>query len=154
MATLLGSLGFSLGVVSCSTDPGVRREGVSGPAAHGVHSDELRGAMREMEARSKEDVAAEMYTGSPTVRPAMDNVAQSARAIARTADHIPDILASVNMASDDRREFLGLAARLGTQARELESQARDGNAAAARRTKERLNATCDACHSRFRIPGY
>jgi predicted kinase len=141
---------FVLGMGSCTTADGVRREG-TGPAAHGIHSDDLRAAMRQLDARSKEDVAAEMYTGS-AARPAMDNVAQSARFIAATADQIPNILTAIDMEPDERREFLELAARLGSQARQLEAEARQGNLTAARRTKTRINSTCDACHGRFRIP--
>jgi cytochrome c556 len=153
VGSILLVVGFAGSLASCTTEGGGPTRAEADEAAlHGVHSEDLKLAMRDMEYRSKEEIAAEIYTGDPP-NPGVEKLTDSAAAIAATADRIPNILSQVEMAPAERSEFLALAAQLGSQARQLKSQAQEGNLAAVRQTMSRLDATCNACHSQFRFGG-
>lgn len=144
--------GFLVGLTSCAENSGQLVRTDAGAAAHAVHSEDLRKAMRDLNYRSKEEVAAEIYTGTPTPTN-MSHVARSADVMARTAERIPDLLGNTDLTVEERQEFVSLASRLVTQSRELKTQAQAGNAAGVRRAMDRVNATCDSCHTRFRVAG-
>ncbi len=138
---------------SCApATPPAGRDGSGAGAPHAIRSDELRKAMREVNQRSKEDIAAELYTGNP---PSSDlgDVARSAAAIADVAKHIPELVASTELPADDRAEVARLSAQLRDQAMEVQARASDNNVAAVREAMGRVNQTCNACHTKFRFGG-
>jgi hypothetical protein len=150
---LFAVAGLSVGLSSCvDSNNGPTRTSTGGPARHAVHTDELQTAMRGLGQRSKEDIAAELYTGSPT-NPGLQHVAKAAGDIAATADRIPEFLSQVQLDAAERQEFLSLARQLGSQARDVQAQARTGNTASVQQAVNRMDATCNACHSLFRPSG-
>ncbi|HOA73067.1 MAG TPA: cytochrome c [Phycisphaerae bacterium] len=150
---LLMAAGLSVGLSSCadSTD-GPTRASTDASARHAVHSAELQAAMRGLGQRSKEEIAAELYTGSPTST-RMQRVAEAAGDIAATADRIPEFLSQVQLDATDRQQFIALARQLGNDAREVQIRARTGDAPAVQQAVNRMDATCNACHSLFRPGG-
>lgn len=143
--------GIVFGMSSCTGDrSGAERIEASGHARHAVHSESLQQAMRKLQTRTKEEVAAEIYTGSPA-SPKLDEVARSAGLIADTALHIPEMLSGVTLDPDEQSRFVALSKQLEAQARTLQTEARHRNLFGVREAMNRLNATCDACHTAFRF---
>lgn len=140
------------GVVACSNGSHApqRAEQVPRPSLHGIHSDELQAAMRELDAQASNRIFAQLYTGN---RPMVElrEVASAADAIAESAAHIPDALTQIELSEEERQAFLGLAEKLRVEAAQLSSDARHNDLARARAALQRMTATCNACHTAFRI---
>jgi cytochrome c556 len=139
--------------VSCTPawTPAAREGSVSAPP-HAIHGAELQTAMRNMNQRGTEDVAAELYAGNPA-SPSMDEIAQSAEAIAEVAKSIPNLVSAMQMPAQDRAEIARLAARLDDKAQVVRNRAKTGNAGAVRAAMNHMNQTCKECHTRFRFGG-
>lgn len=137
---------------SCTQSTPAARDGAAAGPPHAVHSADLQAAMRNINQRSQEDIAAELYTGNPT-NPNMDDVAKSADAIAGVANNIPSLVAASQMDSADRAEIGRLASQLRESAVDLRNKARENNLAGVRSAMDRVNTTCTECHTRFRFGG-
>ncbi|HON67441.1 MAG TPA: cytochrome c, partial [Phycisphaerae bacterium] len=68
-------------------------------------------------------------------------------------DRIPEFLSQVQLDATDRQQFIALARQLGNDAREVQIRARTGDAPAVQQAVNRMDATCNACHSLFRPGG-
>jgi hypothetical protein len=140
------------GAAACSNGPSApqRAEQAPRPSLHGIHSDELQVAMRELDAQASNRIFAQLYTGN---RPMVElrEVATAADAIADSAAHIPDALTHIELTEEERQAFLGLADTLRVEAAQLSSDARHNDLARARAALQRMTATCNACHTAFRI---
>lgn len=151
-------LGATVGLVSCAQDAGSpgTKASTEKPARHAVSNDQLRTAMRDLNRRSSEDVAAELYSGNygGSAQAGSGNlgrVADAAAAIAKTAKHIPDALTGSDLSESDRQSFVQLAERLGNEAQAVQQAALQGDATKVRAATEHMNGTCNACHSSFRL---
>ncbi len=154
IGTAAAALGLlAVGLSSCSTSEQRyhRRLASTGkPALHSVQSERLRDIM----ARLRFDPMPQETDSASERERQMREAADVAAAMAEAARSIPDAVGSVQLAETDRAVFLKLADKLGEQARELSATAKGGDYAATGRSLERVQATCNACHSLFRIdPG-
>lgn len=142
------------GWYACAPSPrpadGQRAPDMGRPALHAVHSDDLKQAMRELDRHSADRLAIARFTGTEAPTD-LQAIAAAASAMATTAGHIPEAAAGARLAEHERREFVGLAVRLGDESRELHQAAVAGDAPRTRRSVDRVMATCTACHARFRV---
>lgn len=119
-------------------------------AAHAIHRAQLQTRMSELEALRGERLPQAFDPRAEAERRA-DDIARIARAMADSARQIgADAPAGLDAA--ERAAFDGLAAEL---ARRAEALARDASALSPAAHAERLSgidAVCDGCHARFRIP--
>lgn len=136
--------------LACGPEGGTARD--SGDAPHAIHSEDLQTAMRDLNQRTKEDIAAELYTGTHNPGNLME-VANSAESIAKTARSIPNLVVATEMPAADRAEVARLSAQLRDAALVLEARARENNLAAVREAMDRVNTTCNECHTKFRFSG-
>jgi len=121
------------------------------PAAkHAVQSERLREAMRQLRQVSVERLPQEMDAAAAG-RERAQAVAALARQIAASAGQIPDVLDGVEMGEEARQEFQGLAGELGERALALAADAERLPAEELEARLHDVDATCAACHSRFRI---
>jgi len=153
----LAALATGLGVfVLGSCNPSGREgagEGLVGldkPASHAVLSDDLRLAMRDVLSGSYEQIRAEVGMGDRPA-PNMSRVEATAASLARSADRICDILTGVRMGDADRQAFVALAGRLRQEATDLSNEASRNDLEDARATMTKITATCNACHTAFRV---
>lgn len=148
---LVTATGISVGLLSCTnSDEEMRRANVGPSGHHAIHSDQLQSAMRRLQHRSKEDIAAELYTGSPA-QTDLRGVASAAAAIADTADHISEYLEGIEWAPGEQQRFLQLAQQLAGEARVVQAKAQAGDARAVQLAIRRMDNTCNACHTQFRF---
>lgn len=147
--------GAALGLValsSCSSrpHPEVPLAATGKPALHAVSNAELRKAMAELNRQVTENIRLEAYTGNAPARD-MSAVAQAAASMVATAERIPEAVPTLNLNEPEREIFLKLAAKLRDEANTLHSEARRNDRAAAEATANRMVATCNACHTSFRL---
>lgn len=151
LTTLAIMGGLAGGWISCTNDGQPGRLTVGRHARHAVHGERMRVAMRRLETKTKEEVAAELYTGESVAGPRYPDVAAAADAMADTAMRMPEALEGVTLDQDERELFLSLAGQLQTHAREVSTHAKNRNQAGVREAMQRVNSTCDACHNTFRF---
>ncbi len=120
------------------------------PALHSIQSERLRHLMDRMR---YDPLPQEMDTVSERDR-RMRETAEVAGAMAEAARSIPDAIQGVQIDESERSTFLALARKLEEQSRELQDYARRSDVNGASRSLERVQSTCNACHTLFRIePG-
>lgn len=121
------------------------------PALHGVHAGDLQEAMQHLDRQASDQLRAELETGlGPVVD--MKDVEKAAASIAASAERIPDVLDKAGVSEDDRRVMGKLAEKLKAEASALGKAARQNDLAEAKARMETMMATCNACHTMFRVP--
>lgn len=123
----------------------------AGPALHAVRSERVRQIMVRMNALLYE----RMYTALELDRERarqLAALADTAAELAGTADAIPEALSDLDLPVEERTTFQALANQLYTRALELQGLAAANRYHALDAAIERLNETCNACHSLFRNP--
>lgn len=131
-----------------------RVDDTPGEAVHGVHSQRLAELMRGLERMRSERLPKAM---DPQIeeRRRVEVISRVAREMARSAERIPDAASTVSLDAASREEFLRLADTLLRGAIRIAEDAQDPSAASVDELRARLRAmeaTCDQCHDRFRIP--
>ncbi len=120
------------------------------PALHAIHGDRLTLAMRELN-----DIALERLPPELDLRSERDvrlrRIAAAAAAIARTAEDIPEALPDIDLSQAERQVFISLADKLRDQAVQLQEDATAGRYQQIEPAFDGLLATCNACHSAFRL---
>jgi cytochrome c5 len=120
------------------------------PAAHAVHSERLAELMRSLDRLRDERLPQAMEVGVERRRRA-EALREVALGMARSAARIPDA-APAALDAPERAEFDALASELEQRAQGVADAApRDPTAALEERVRA-LEATCDRCHARFRVP--
>jgi cytochrome c556 len=79
-----------------------------------------------------------------------DEAAEQAAGVAKAAGQIPHAAKSQQLSDADLRAFKAEAETLRAHALSLERAARERKIEQMQRSSDRINATCIACHSRFR----
>jgi cytochrome c556 len=128
-----------------------RLERTPAPAEHGVHSERLQQVMGGLERLSRERLPQAM-----DVREARERrvavVVSVALAMADSAERIPAVVADVELEGEAREAFLGHAEALRRRALALAEAAPHLSMPALRAELDSVEATCQACHQRFRPP--
>jgi hypothetical protein len=147
---LLGASATLVTMTSCSNPAETPGRASSSPGAvHAIHTEDLQVAMRSLNRRTTEDFAAELYTGTPSSGN-LSRISDAAAAVAQAARRLPETVTGAQVSDQDRIEFTTLANQMHEQATQLKSAADANDVPRLRTTMDRLNATCTACHSRFR----
>ena len=148
MVGMTCALGFVLVSSETSTRQSYRQRVVNTgkPALHAVHSARLEELMVDLAAHVPEE------WGAPAEQEkALRELAEVAAETADAAQHIPDVLAEVNLPQSEREIFKKLAKKLETEARELEQHAKKKDMDDIQSSIDEMIATCNACHTAFRV---
>jgi cytochrome c556 len=121
------------------------------PAAHAVHEERLRALMRDFERLRGERLPKPVDTRDDEARRALE-VARLARALAESAARIP-AAAPAALDARERHEFRALAEQLERLGRALAADAPRLASGPRQARLDEIDATCEQCHTRFRIPG-
>ena len=144
-----------IGLVACARPAQLRYEEelrrTPPPARHAVHGQRLAELMRGLERLAVERLPQALDPRETEERRSVE-VAAVARAMATSADRIPEFAAGAELDAEARREFLELAGRLGALAKELEAASQRASLDAMRAETRAIRAVCARCHERFRIP--
>jgi hypothetical protein len=116
------------------------------PARHAVQNQRLQEIMNKLQF---EPMPEPEYVPQERERRA-SQVAEVASSMAASAGKIPDAIKDVNLSDSDREIFLSLANKLRQQATALGEQAKRQEFDQVDRSLERMQSTCNACHSLFR----
>jgi cytochrome c556 len=119
-------------------------------AVHAVRAERLREVMAELDRAVGERLPQELDAGAARALRAGE-AESAADALAAAAAAIPSALEGVRIADDDARRFRELAGRLHADALALREHLRRGERDAARQSLERMRATCETCHTAFRV---
>ncbi len=120
------------------------------PALHAIHSERLRTVMGEMNRLTFTRMPQELGDAyGPQAK--IDELMQVCGALSTTSEDIPAVLNEVHLSDEHRRVFVNLANKLRDQARELQAQAGRGDVEQLMDQWHAVIATCNACHSAFRI---
>lgn len=121
------------------------------PAAHGVHVERLAVLMRDLDYLRDERLPQALDVRKEESRRTRE-IARVARAMAESAQRI---LAAepANLEADQRADFHALAETLRRRCARLGDEAPRLSATERRAQLDEIDATCAACHGRFRIPG-
>jgi hypothetical protein len=148
------AVGVAQGAVACHPPAIVRYEDTlettPPPAAHGVHEQRLALLMRDLGRLRDERLPQQIDPADMEAHQARE-VAGVARALADSAAHIADAVPE-GLDPSERAGFLALAESLRTASLDLARDAAVLPAAGLQSKLAAIDATCDACHSRFRIP--
>ncbi len=123
------------------------------PAAgeHAIYSEQLTERMRALDALTRERLPQALDVRA-ALAPRIGEVADACRAIARSADAIAEAAEQLDLTASERTQFVALAGTLRQRALRLAERAPELSTDALRGEVERIEATCDRCHARFRIP--
>lgn len=150
---VLASAGMIL-FAGCQPSPRVRYErklaDTGKPALHAVHTTRLVSLMRDIEQLTFRKMPQEI-AGEYEKIERLEAAAEAARGVAESARYIPAALDEVRLPEEERRIFLSLADKLGTDAELLHRQAKERRVEAIPETMDRMLATCNACHTAFRV---
>lgn len=127
-------------------------EAAPDPAAHAVHSRRLAELMRGFERLQHERLPRAMDVRLEEQRRAAA-IAEVAQAMVESADRIADAAAESDFDDEERAEFLRLAGSLKHEALQLAERGPELGPDELRARSAAIEATCDQCHQRFRIPG-
>ena len=149
-------LAIVLGIASigCAAQPVATAAATGAPSGADVHSvrgEELRATMQGLDrlrrGRLPQELDEERATAFHT-----EEVARIARALAETAAEIDSTAPLATLDANDRNEFHRLASELREQAAALAAGAPTLPAADLSARFAEIDATCDACHRRYRDP--
>ena len=147
-AMLIGPIVVLAIIGACrSTDAAIEKPRT---AQHSVHSEELMGVMRELEALAHGRLPQELDPNTEVKR-RIAHVRDIANRMAQSAVHIPDVLEGVALDDRERAEFVRLASELRQQALSLAADAPSLPVPGLVSRMDALDRTCMACHTRFRI---
>jgi len=153
LAGTLATLGVAAGLLaalSCGPTGQQRYEQqlarTGAPALHAVQSNRLREIMSGLTYSLTLDPPDRMTEPQRRAR----EVAEVAQAMAANVRTIPDAVKEVQLNDQDREVFLKLASKLGTEAKAISDAAEHQDYEATRQAIERMQATCNACHSLFK----
>lgn len=143
------------GLLACAPPEQIRyeqevREAPPG-SLHAVYSERLRELMHDIDRLQRERLPQALDTTGEARRRAAD-VGRIAGSLADSARRIAAVLPPESLAPAERDAFVREAGVLEQRAREL---AREAPSLTAPELEERvtaIQATCDACHTRFRKP--
>jgi hypothetical protein len=117
--------------------------------SHVVHSARLHELMAGLRRLPPERLPQELDSGRREAE-VFVSLVETARRLEATAGELPASLPAAALEPAERQRFEGLAAELGQGASELEQAARRSDRSQVARVLSRLEATCDACHLRYR----
>jgi cytochrome c556 len=123
------------------------------PALHAVSSAELHQAMKELERQTSQNLRRQLLVDDAAAAD-MAKVARAAASMAATAADIPQPVPGLKLDKSEQHVFLNLAAKLRDEANALKAEADRNDRAAVNASMNRLIATCNACHSSFRLIGF
>ena len=151
----LGAMAVAMGallVAGCKSGGAgdVGPGGVQPPARHAVHSDQLRGHMADLGRFTYKSMPQEIDPEEHRQQ-TLREAATAAGRIAETARYIPDVLANVRLDENNKQYFISLATKLEVQAADLSRKASSGSSEGVTQSLSRVQATCDACHTAFRV---
>jgi len=153
-ARTAGSL-WILAVVSCAGPAQWRYEAAleqaPASAAHAIHEQRLTALMRDLDRLRVERLPKALDTREEERHQAV-RIAQVARAMARSAALIPGA-EPPDLDERSRAEFRALAERLQRRATALAEDAPQLEPDQRSERLSEIDATCQQCHGRFRIPG-
>lgn len=141
-------------VVACHPTPSQKYQrrlaNTGAPALHAVHKDRLREIMADMNQLTFDRLPQEM---DPTIERdrRIREISAIAGALAKDAELIPDILNDVRITQEDKIVFTAFASKLRNEALELKSIAERGDLQTIAVRLDMMVATCNACHTSFRI---
>ena len=116
------------------------------PARHGIQNQRLKDLMH----RFTYDPLSESETGVAEEQRRADRLAEIAVAMSETSASLKTVAKDLELNEADRATFLSLVDKFRDQANAVGQAAKDKNFAEARRSIERMQSTCNACHTLFR----
>ena len=120
------------------------------PVLHAIYSDQLKNIMLRMNrlVYEREMTLLEVQLAREQhLQQLVDTVSELVRASEGLTDAIPGI----ELNSEDQVIFRAMANQLKDEARNIENLVKDKNYGAVDPAYQRLNETCNACHSLFRF---
>jgi cytochrome c556 len=150
--TSLLALGLALCVAACSGNKPSSAGRVQ--PAHAAQGQHLRDTMHQLAERTAYSPVGKLPPdpeSSKAVDPRVfDDAATLAASLAETAAKIPTSARDKRLSEVDRQAFEAEAMNLRSHALELERAAKDRKVEQMQRAFDGINASCIACHSRFR----
>ncbi len=147
--------GLLLTTLGCAAPAQIRYERglerTPAAARHARHDERLAQVMRGLERLATERLSRAMDVPEAEAGRRAE-VAEVARAMAASARDIAERAPALGLEAADEEAFRRLAGTLGRQASELADAAERLPLAALAARSSALQATCDRCHARFRIP--
>lgn len=141
-------------LTSCSQKQSRQEPAVRAPTArpvlHAVYAEELRAAMRDLNAQANQQVWLQMYNVTQPQVDMREMVAVAEKMADVAANRLPQAVEGVEMSTHEREVFLGLARRLHDQAVLLGQQAEADQLVGAQSTMNEIINTCNTCHTMFR----
>lgn len=138
----------------CSTPtpraPERRLQNLGPPALHAVESRQLRKVMDELRVTVFEQFPTELDLDRSRAARAAE-LARAAHELSGAAAKLVETAPSLDLGDAERRVFTDLATKLGHQAGEVEELARTGRITEISPALDRMVATCNACHTSFRV---
>jgi len=131
-----------------SREPAIARA-AQATGHHAVTSARIKVAMAELD-RLRPDRLPQELDVPALQRRCLDEIADAADTMARTADAIPDAVPELLLDDADRTSMVALALRLRTQASTLEDRARRGDVRGVETLLAAVGTTCNRCHTAFR----
>ena len=122
------------------TDPG---------AVHAVHDARLQELMQSIQRLADDRLPKSLDVDEPR-RARAQEVVEIARALADSAERIPEASQSASMSATDRAAFEALARQLQEQATTLAAMTDGMQADEAEAALAAIQQTCRSCHARFR----
>lgn len=130
--------------------PERRLENLGPPALHAVESEQLRKVMDELRVTVFEQFPTELDLDRSRAAHAAE-LARAAHELSGTAAKLVAAAPSLGLGESEQRLFTDLGTKLGHQASEVEGLARAGRIAEISPALDRMVATCNACHTSFRV---
>lgn len=138
-----------LSALGCRSSEQERLDSTEAPAQHAVFSDELRLAMRDLEAVEQDLPPA--LDPAAVERQRLGKFVELLRGMAASAEQIPQVLTDVELPADRRAEFEALAGQLRDRSCALADEAPALSKPRIAERVEGIRAICLACHTRFRV---
>lgn len=143
----LAAAGLLAGVACNGGSPAGRE-----PAAHAVHSEQLRAVMLRMNSEVGKRWPQEIQQEKEELR--LETHFARARTVAselaRASGRIPSTVNLSALDDGDRAAFMGYVAQLSTESRGLEEAAADRSLPRMHAVLKRVSTTCNQCHAQFR----
>ena len=142
-------------LASCASSPRpryrMRLADTGPPALHAVHSERLQSIMADLHPLTMERLPQEYHAQAERYR-RLDEAAEVAAAVAQTAKHIPEALPEGGFSEQERSLFVKLTKKMEAEALNLKLRAGQRSVPRMAEAMDRLAATCNACHTAFRLP--
>lgn len=116
------------------------------PAMHGVQSQRIKDLMHKLTF----DPLSESEQAPAEEQRRADQLAEVAHSMADTSDSIAAAAKDLSLSDSDRKTFVSLVDKFRDQANAVGQAAKHKNFAEAKRAIERMQSTCNACHTLFR----